>query len=404
MEHMAMHTANENHRGPELKTKHCPICQTSVKDLLLKMEQVPVHCNILCQTAEEAKQAPRGDIHLGYCGNCTHIFNLAFDPDLLTYDQSYENSLHYSPRFQNYAQALAERLIRQYGVRGKKIIEIGCGKGDFLSLICGLGNNTGIGFDPSYVPERVNQEGVTYIQDFYSNRYSHLVGDLICCRHVLEHIRSPHDLLKSIFDNLHDKPDTLVFFEVPNAMHTLRGLGIWDVIYEHFSYFNKTSLAFLFTSVGFSIAQLNAAFDNQFLCVEAQRPANPSVFLEKFDESTLVIDHVAAFRTLFDHTLDRWRQTMADFKKAGSKIVIWGGGSKGVSFLNAVQADHISHVVDINPNKHGKYVPGTGQQIVPPEFLTEYQPDAILVMNSIYVQEIREMTKRLGVNSRLVVV
>jgi hypothetical protein len=56
-------------------------------------------------------------------------------------------------------------------------------------------------------------------------------------------------------------------------------------------------------------------------------------------------------------------------------------------------------VVDINPRKHGMYVPGSGQQIVPPEFLKEYRPDAVIVMNSIYRNEIRSWTTALGVDA-----
>ncbi|MGB5010628.1 MAG: hypothetical protein WBO88_10160, partial [Candidatus Dechloromonas phosphoritropha] len=46
------------------------------------------------------------------------------------------------------------------------------------------------------------------------------------------------------------------------------------------------------------------------------------------------------------------------------------------------------YVVDINPHRHGYYLPTTGQQIVAPEFLREYQPDVVIIMNAVYRDEI----------------
>ena len=68
---------------------------------------------------------------------------------------------------------------------------------------------------------------------------------------------------------------------------------------------------------------------------------------------------------------------------------MWGAGSKGVTFLNMIDSRYqIEYVIDINPRKHGKYIPGTGQKIVSPEFLREYIPDIVIVMNLIYENEI----------------
>jgi hypothetical protein len=77
--------------------------------------------------------------------------------------------------------------------------------------------------------------------------------------------------------------------------------------------------------------------------------------------------------------------------------VVWGAGSKGVMFLNHVQnRNGVEYVVDINPQKQGMFVAGTGQQIVSPQFLQLYRPDVIVVMNVIYQKEIQEVTAGLG--------
>ena len=63
--------------------------------------------------------------------------------------------------------------------------------------------------------------------------------------------------------------------------------------------------------------------------------------------------------------------------------------------------EQIEYVVDINPHKHGKYMPGTGQEIVGPEFLQDYQPQWVIAMNAIYRHEIQQDLDRLKVSAKL---
>ena len=121
------------------------------------MAEVPVFCNVLCSTRGEALQVPRGQIELGFCARCGFITNLAFDPEKVKYSPQYENALHFSPRFQEYAEALARRLVDRHSLKGKTVLEIACGDGAFLRRLCKLGDNRGIGFDPSFEPERAGR-------------------------------------------------------------------------------------------------------------------------------------------------------------------------------------------------------------------------------------------------------
>jgi hypothetical protein len=80
--------------------------------------------------------------------------------------------------------------------------------------------------------------------------------------------------------------------------------------------------------------------------------------------------------------------------------VVWGSGSKGVAFLTALDLDkEIEYVVDINPYRQGKFMAGTGQQIVGPSFLAEYKPDVAIAMNPIYESEIQSDLRRMGLST-----
>jgi len=387
----------------------CLVCESTDIVVFTEILQVPVHCNIRWKTREEARQAPRGDIRLGFCETCGHIFNVSFDPYLMNYTEAYENSLHFSSRFQEYARVLASGLVDRYNLRGKDIIEIGCGKGDFLSMLCELGGNRGLGFDPSYDDRREDNgttKNVTFIRDFYSEKYAKHVANLICCRHVLEHIQRPRDFLLQLRRAIGDRRDTVVFFEVPNVLYTLRDLGIWDIIFEHCSYFSIPSLTRIFQETGFRILDVYPAFGDQFLCLEAcATVATPRGGMGSVEGLEQLSSLVSTFGEVYHNKLRTWDDNFSRFSENGNRIVVWGAGSKGVTFLNIMKPmGQIRYVVDINPYKHGMCLAGTGHEIVPPKFLKEYRPDMVIVMNAIYCGEIRQDLDKMGVAAELTVV
>ena len=83
-------------------------------------------------------------------------------------------------------------------------------------------------------------------------------------------------------------------------------------------------------------------------------------------------------------------------------MVLWGAGAKAATFLNLLRPRGIDYVVDVNPRKHGSYVIGTGQQIVPPEFLRDYVADNIICMNPNYLAEISRQARELGLEANIV--
>jgi SAM-dependent methyltransferase len=384
----------------------CPSCGAVGMSAFYQLENVPVHSVLLLRGREEALNYPRGDIALGFCPACGFISNVAFDPSLQEYSSGYEATQSFSPTFGAFAHRLAERLIDQYDLHGKDIIEIGCGQGEFLTMLCELGGNRGVGFDPAYVGPRIEsqaQNRITFIKDFYSEKYADYHGDFFCCKMTLEHIQQPADFVSTVRRSLGDQSDTNVFFQVPDVTRILRERAFWDIYYEHCSYFSLGSLARLFRKCGFDVIRLAKEYDGQYLMIHARLgDGTGGASLEQEDDLKDLARAVADFSQNYPHKLDAWRRDLRRIGQNGRRAVIWGAGSKGVAFLTTLDVqDEIEYAVDVNPYKHGTYMAGTGQEIVGPEFLRVYRPDAVIVMNPIYCGEIQQNLDRMGVTAEL---
>ena len=386
---------------------HCPVCKAEDAYIFIEIEGLPVYCNHLSNSYAEAVEMPRGDVRLAYCCHCGHIFNAAFDPREMDYSPRYENSLHFSARFQQYASALAGQLVERYDLHHKKVVEIGSGQGDFLALICKLGQNQGIGFDPSYRGGSQDGAQIEFIQDYYSEKYAHIQADLVCSRQTLEHIYSPSDFVSGLRQVTRGNPATVFFFEVPNGRFLLNGLSIWDIIYEHYSIFSRPSLQALFARSGFRSLRLEETFAGQYLTIEAlacKEGEQPEDLPPQADLRGLQAD-VDAFKQNFDQKIQYWRNKLLQSEAKGRCAVVWGAGSKGVTFLNVLNVPGaIRNVVDINPRKRNKFIAGSGHRIVAPEDLRSLRPDLVLVMNKVYQQEIRSQLDDLGLKAELMAI
>lgn len=384
----------------------CPNCNSKGMLLFHKLSNVPVHSILKISSKEEAMSFPQGNISLGLCESCGFISNIDFDPELLRYSTDCEESQGFSPTYNEFAHRTAAHLIERYDLHNKNVIEIGCGKGEFLTLVCEMGGNHGVGFDPAYVPGR-NEEGandrITFIQDFYSERYSHYQGDLICCRMTLEHIYDPADFLSMVRRSIGNNSNAIVFFQVPDVTRILRDSAFEDIYYEHCSYFSPGSLGRLFLKNFFELLDVRTDYNGQYIVLEA-RPVREEMSNSVYFKNDLatIKDYVIKFQKSHQSTVDFWRRQLRMIKADGKKAVIWGSGSKGVSFLTTLSVyDEIKYVVDINPYRQGSYMAGTAQLVVAPDFLRGYKPDIVVIMNSIYRKEIQEVLTQMDLTPRI---
>jgi SAM-dependent methyltransferase len=387
----------------------CPSCGELGLRIFHEQRSVPVHSVQLVDSYEAARSFPRGDLRLGACGGCGFITNTAYDAALQDYATSYEETQGFSPRFREFSRDLAARWIDRYDLRGKQVLEIGCGKGEFLVDMCELGVRSATGVDPAYVEGRLASqalERITFITDYYSHDHAHLIGDAVVCRHTLEHVHRPRELLELVGRSLADRPGTPVLFELPDALRVLDEGAFWDIYYEHCSYFTPGSLARLFRSAGYEVLDLELVFDEQYVVIESRAGGGSRSGELALEEAPAeVLEAVRRFCRSVAETKQRWAGRLEAARAAGERVVIWGAGSKGVSFLTTLGIEQeVDYAVDINPHKQGKFMAGTGQRVVGPEFLRDHRPDLVIAMNPVYLDEIGARLGSMGLHPELVAV
>jgi SAM-dependent methyltransferase len=296
-------------------------------------------------------------------------------------------------------EGASRRLIERFDLHCKNLLEIACGGGYFLRMLCETGPNNGVGIDPTVAREDVEtfgQGSVRFIRDFFSDRYAHIPADFICCLSAFEHIPAPREfleLLRRVVGNR--RPG--IYFEIFNAFDAFRREETWSIHYEQCNYFSKASFADIFRRTGFDIIEAGTCYEgDQYLFIDA----SPGDRVDDVSNEYVGLpEELARFAESHQRKLTAWTERFEAYRKSGRRAVVWGTGGKGITFLNSLDtSDVVSYVVEINPDKQGKYTPGTGHYIVPPEHLAIDPPDTIIITNALYEREMRQQAHDIGVD------
>jgi hypothetical protein len=225
-------------------------------------------------------------------------------------------------------------------------------------------------------------------------------ADLLVCKMTLEHIPAVgHFAALCARVARNSAPGMGLFIQVPDSLRILRDIAFEDIYYEHCCYFTEVSLRALFARHGFAAEAVWRDYDGQYLGLLA-RYTGQDAAAEDPGEVAAIARLGAGFAAAHSAKLDAWRRRLAD----AGRVVVWGSGSKGVTFLGALGAGAtaVSHVVDINPHRQGMYMVGSGHPIVAPEALRQLRPDTVVVMNRVYLEEVGATLTELGLAPQLI--
>jgi SAM-dependent methyltransferase len=339
---------------------------------LYSIEGVPIFQNMLFDTCEEARNCITGDVHLVRHAESGIVVNRSFRAELMQYDAKYQNEQAVSAVFREHLDQVCAVVEKHF--TGRSLIEVGCGKGHFLELLQRKGFRA-TGVDPAY--EGTNP---AVIKDYFSPNLA-LRAQGIVLRHVLEHVEDPIGFLSKICDA--NGGAGRIYIEVPSFEWICQRRAWFDIFYEHVNYFSPADFRRIFGT----IEEIGHVFGGQYFYVVAELASLRRAVPTPTDWLDFPSDFLAGVQ-----------KHVIYLKSQGSvPTAIWGGASKGVTFALFMKraGAQIDMVIDKNPAKHGKYLPGTGHRVHAPDEAMALLPRRanIVVVNSNYLEEIRDATQ-----------
>jgi SAM-dependent methyltransferase len=365
----------------------------------LILESQPIILNYRFPSPERACHVPRRDMEIRQCLSCGLIFNTTVDLSIIPYDERYENSQSASPIFLNFMQGTAEHLTKAYALHNGTVLEVGCGKGGFLRMICDTSGARGLGYDTSCEED----DGVEIGGVRFFRRYAEISDipngiDMIICRHVVEHIPQIGNFMRLLAEFSKQGGGSVVYIETPKWEWVVRNACFWDVFYEHCNYFPMPTLRYLAEMAGMEVLDHRDVFYGQYQALEVRWVKESAVLLPPgIQQGVALSDFSSSFKASKSRLRDR-------LTNAGAKSgwAVWGAGAKGVSLANALSTMPPHVVIDANPAKQGSFIPGTSIPVIAPDDTRLNDIQVVLIANPNYTEEITLTLKSLGLTPKII--
>ena len=377
----------------------CPICKNTDNNLVLdERPKIPSLQNVALPTRAEALAFPQGAISMIRCASCSFVWNAAFDPAKISYDETYNNDVTSSAYYLTHSDAMADRVIASVPEDTDiHYVEIGCGEGDFLNLVHKRAAGrvkSATGFDPSFSGEDKLPEGAKVYRNFFSPDNTDQIpaeANVVCSRHTIEHVADVQNFATALAAAM--APGRTMFIETPDANWILEHTAFQDFFYEHCSIYTPDSIRLLLAQQGLE-CDVEPVYDGQYMWISARLSEAPVHAKPVASSGKLGLSYLKNKCRM----MEEWTTYFED-RRAIAPVALWGGGSKGVTFsvlFNSAEDAPIDCVVDLNVAKQGCFMPVSGTMIVSPETAKSRGVGTVIIMNPNYEDEIRQEIQKMG--------
>lgn len=353
-----------------LDSLNCRLCHSSELQPFLLLANSPNNISCLLDKENLSKDKPL-ELNVYKCPQCSFVqlSNLLEQ----NYYDDYLMTVSHSQQMRDYQHSQAFTFIKKFNLQGKKVIEVGCGDGNYVSTLTDIGVNA-FGIEPSSKFRNIALAKGLNIFEGYVDSQSPIPEapyDAFVSRQVLEHIDNIHEFLQGIRLSL--SKDAVGLIEVPSLEQSIENGRFYDFFPDHVNYFSVRTLRY-------------ALERNGFLVLDIQRGMNGE-YLQAYVKVDSLIDQSNLQESVNTLTQDIHR-LLSQADKDGKKVAIWGAGAKGLSSLAISKVFNVEYVIDSDSYKHGLFTPITHLPIVPPHKLFESPVDIVIITAMAYLDEI----------------
>lgn len=356
--------------------KHCILCGAPLEEnALLSCPNMPASAQDI-PDAEQVKRDQGVDLELRQCSGCGLV---QFDCEPVWY---YRDVIRAGGGTSTMAQLRREqyrRFIGLCGLAGKRVIEVGCGQGEFLELLTEFPVQA---FGLEHKPELValaQSKGLNVTEGFAQSGQTRISGgpfDAFLSFNFLEHQPDPNGMMQCISQNL--VPGGYGLVTVPSFEYILENNGFYELLRDHIANYTQDTLRFLMEKNGFQVLQTRRVNRDTLEMIVRKRLLTDTSGLEQ------------NFRLLAEQM-----RSFVDARVArGGRVAIWGASHQGFTAAATTGvADRIAYIIDSAPFKQGRFAPASHLPIVAPEHFLEDPVNSILVIAPGYTEEIRDVIR-----------
>lgn len=318
-------------------------------------------------------------LNLYQCSGCGLI---QFNCSPVSYYKDVVRSGGFSTTMIEIRKVQYKKLIEKYNLSGKKIIEIGAGQGEFLSILKDFNvQSFGIEHNKKLIQLAKNR-GVNIEFGFAENDntiFKDSPYDAFLSFNYLEHQPKPNNMIRCIYNNLTD--DGIGLITVPDFNYFKNSKVYYEFIRDHIAYYTSDTLKFLFEKNGFIVLEeeiINK--DTLSIIVKKKRKEKLDMIVENYNSLPIEIN------TLIDR-----------FNNDNKKIAIWGASHQCFTVAATAKLHNkIKYIIDSAPFKQGKYAPVSHIPIVSPDYYFINPVDIIIIIAPGFSDEIAKNIKSIN--------
>lgn len=318
------------------------------------------------------------------------MFNHDFEAVKVQYAGGYHAERAHSEYYSRHMQKVINLIEEVKPLKQKRVLEVACGTGEFLNLIAQHETKICIGVDPS--ASELQSKKLELHQSLFDQEYLTKMSapvDILINRHMIEHILHPLEMLRLFYEAL--APDGILYLETPRLDWILENKAFYDFSYEHCAYYTDDFLVRLLKTAGFTIAAMKFSYTEQYFSICAKKcDCTP---MEK-----VAAEQLERVQNSFSETYRTYHNANKKFALSAvpKNIYLWGASAKGVMCSNLLNHLTMKGIIDKNPYKQGKFIPGTGCPVLAPKDLAIVPEAIIFVENPVYLREITEEAQQIN--------
>ena len=290
----------------------------------------------------------------------------------------------FSKEMKDYRKNQFKKFINKYKLKKKKIIEIGSGYGEYLSLL-DKENLKSFGIEFSNSAIKASRKKKLNVMKGYINKVNYKLNhspfDAFFIFSFLEHMPNINVVLRAIHKNLNQNSIGLI--EVPNFNLILKKKLFSEFIRDHLFYFTKESLEIICKKNGFELIDISYVWHDYIISAVVKKSTNTKhMNYKKITPLNLksLIKKKESIKNKINMYIDKHKK---------GKVVVWGAGHQALTLISLTNlSKKIDFVVDSAPFKQGKYTPSSHIPIISPEKLMKIDFEAVIVMAASYTDEV----------------